>query len=31
MSLTTWLTVLFLVGLVTFALIFAFVPACDKV
>ena len=31
MSLTTWLTVLFLVGLVTFALIFAFIPACDKV
>ena len=31
MSLTTWLIVLFVLGLVTFALVFAFIPACDKV
>ncbi len=31
MSLTTWLILLFALGLVTFAFIFAFIPACDKV
>jgi len=31
MSLATWLIVLCALGLIAFALIFAFIPACDKV
>ncbi len=31
MSLTTWLITLFALGLVVFALLIAFIPACDKV
>ncbi len=31
MDLTVWLPAMFLLGLATFALMFAFVPACDKV
>ncbi len=31
MSLTTWLIVLFSLGLITFAFLFACIPACDKV
>jgi len=31
MNLTLWLPLLFLLGLVTFALMFAFVVVCDKV
>jgi hypothetical protein len=31
MTLTLWIPALFLLGLVTFVLLFAFVAACDKV
>ena len=31
MTLTLWLPALFLLGLGTFAVLFAFVAACDKV
>ena len=31
MNLTIWLPAMFLLGLATFALMFAFVPACDKI
>jgi hypothetical protein len=31
MELTTWLPAMFLLGLAAFALIFACIPACDKV
>ncbi len=31
MDLTIWLPAMFALGLLTFALMFAFVPACDKV
>ena len=31
MNLVIWLPAMFLLGIVGFALLFAFVPACDKV
>ena len=31
MDLTVWLPAMILLGLAAFALMFAFVPACDKV
>jgi hypothetical protein len=31
MDLSTWLPAMFLLGLATFALMFAFVPACDEI
>jgi len=31
MDLTTWVPAMILLGLATFALLFAFVAACDKV
>jgi hypothetical protein len=31
MTLTTWLILLFSLGVVTFAVLFACIPACDKV
>jgi hypothetical protein len=31
MDLTTWLPAMFLVGLASFAIIFACIPLCDKV
>jgi hypothetical protein len=31
MDLTIWLPAMFLLGLATFGLLFAFVPVCDKI
>ena len=31
MDLATWLPAMFLLGMAAFALMFAFVPACDKI
>jgi len=31
MSLTSWLIILFALGLLAFVLLFVFIPACDRV